>query len=38
VNWGGGDQADLKARVLAVLMRQQATHYDVSAPQAPAYS
>lgn len=38
VNWGGGDQADIKARVLTVLLKQGAAHYDVSAPQAPAYS
>jgi cell division protein FtsQ len=46
VNWGGGDQPDLKARILTILMARNAgetgshaaSHYDVSAPEAPAYS
>jgi cell division protein FtsQ len=46
VDWGGGDQPDLKARILTILMARNAggagshavSHYDVSAPEAPAYS
>lgn len=38
VDWGGGDQPELKARVLTILLGQGYEHYDVSAPEAPAYS
>lgn len=38
VSWGGPDQPDLKARILTALIGNGATHYDVSAPAAPAYS
>jgi cell division protein FtsQ len=39
VNWGGGDDAVGKARDLEDLLRiQGGTHYDVSAPDAPAMS
>ncbi|WP_194915760.1 cell division protein FtsQ/DivIB [Catenulispora rubra] len=38
VLWGGPDQPDLKARILAGLIGNGAAHYDVSAPAAPAYS
>jgi cell division protein FtsQ len=46
VLWGGGDQPDLKARILTILLARssaetgshQSTHFDVSAPEAPAYS
>jgi cell division protein FtsQ len=46
VDWGGGDQPDLKARILTILMARASadtsahapTHFDVSAPEAPAYS
>lgn len=39
VNWGGGDDAVDKARDLEALLRiQGGTHYDVSAPDAPAMS
>ena len=39
VNWGGGDDAVDKARDLEDLLRiQGGTHYDVSAPDAPAMS
>lgn len=38
VSWGGPDQPDLKARILAALIGNGAAHYDVSAPAAPAYS
>lgn len=38
VDWGGADQPDLKARVLTILLAKGYDHYDVSAPQAPAYS
>jgi hypothetical protein len=38
VLWGGPDQPDLKARILAALIGNGAAHYDVSAPAAPAYS
>ena len=46
VVWGGGDHPDLKARILTILLARssaesgshQATHFDVSAPEAPAYS
>jgi len=38
VNWGGGDQSDLKARILVAMIGKGAKHYDLSAPAAPAYS
>jgi cell division protein FtsQ len=38
VSWGGPDQPDLKARILAALIGNGSAHYDVSAPAAPAYS
>ena len=38
VNWGGGDQPELKARILTILIGRGASHYDVSAPEAPAFS
>jgi cell division protein FtsQ len=38
VAWGGPDQPDLKARILAALIGRDAGHYDLSAPAAPAYS
>ncbi|GAA1974659.1 cell division protein FtsQ/DivIB [Catenulispora subtropica] len=38
VVWGGPEQPDLKARILVALIGRQAEHYDVSAPDAPAYS
>lgn len=39
VQWGGPDQADLKAAVLTVLLKQRpAAVYDVSAPDVPAVS
>lgn len=38
VLWGGPDQPDLKARILAALIENAAAHYDLSAPAAPAYS
>ena len=38
VVWGGPDQPDLKARILAALIGNGSAHYDVSAPAAPAYS
>ena len=46
VVWGGGDQPDLKARILVILMARTAgqtgshavSHFDVSAPEAPAFS
>lgn len=39
VNWGGSDDAADKARDLEALLRiQGGTHYDVSAPDAPAMS
>ena len=38
VAWGGPDQPDLKARILAALIGNGSGHYDVSAPAAPAYS
>jgi cell division protein FtsQ len=38
VAWGGPDQPDLKARILAALIGREAGHYDVSAPAAPAFS
>lgn len=39
VNWGGGDDAVDKARDLEALLRiRGGTHYDVSAPDAPAMS
>jgi hypothetical protein len=38
VLWGGPDQSDLKARILTALIGNDAGHYDLSAPAAPAYS
>jgi cell division protein FtsQ len=46
VVWGGGGQPDLKARILTILLARgaavggahQPSHFDVSAPEAPAYS
>jgi cell division protein FtsQ len=38
VNWGGADQPALKAKVLTILLAKGFDHYDVSAPEAPAYS
>ena len=38
VLWGGADQPDLKARILAALIGNDSAHYDLSAPAAPAYS
>ncbi|ACU74960.1 Polypeptide-transport-associated domain protein FtsQ-type [Catenulispora acidiphila DSM 44928] len=38
VAWGGPDQPVLKARILAALIGNDAAHYDLSAPAAPAYS
>ena len=38
VAWGGPEQPDLKARILAALIGRGAAHYDVSAPEAPAFS
>jgi len=38
VLWGGPEQPDLKARILAALIGNGSAHYDVSAPAAPAYS
>ncbi|GAA2020383.1 hypothetical protein GCM10009839_16350 [Catenulispora yoronensis] len=38
VAWGGPEQPDLKARILAALIGRDAGHYDVSAPDAPAFS
>ena len=39
VNWGGGDDAADKARDLVALLRiGGGSHYDVSAPEAPAMS
>jgi cell division protein FtsQ len=35
VNWGSSDQSEDKARVLQVLLRQQGTVYDVTAPGRP---
>lgn len=35
VVWGSADQSEMKAQVLAVLLQQEATVYDVSAPGAP---
>jgi cell division protein FtsQ len=32
VVWGGPDSAGVKARELAILMRNPARYYDVSAP------
>ncbi len=37
VRWGGADDGQRKAQVLAVLLRYGARWYDVSAPDAPAY-
>jgi cell division protein FtsQ len=33
--WGSADESDLKAQVLAVLLRQPARTYDVSVPGQP---
>jgi cell division protein FtsQ len=38
VRWGGVEDSDLKARVLAGLMAVKATKYDVSAPLLPTTS
>ncbi|WP_406860421.1 FtsQ-type POTRA domain-containing protein [Streptomyces sp. HUAS MG47] len=40
VFWGSGEEGDMKARVLAALMKAEpeAGHFDVSAPTAPAAS
>jgi cell division protein FtsQ len=38
VDWGGPDQPELKARILAALIGNGSAHYDLSAPAAPAYS
>jgi cell division protein FtsQ len=38
VDWGGPDQPQLKARILAALIGNGAAHYDLSAPASPAYS
>ncbi|MFL6114221.1 MAG: cell division protein FtsQ/DivIB [Catenulispora sp.] len=38
VVWGGPEQPDLKGRILTVLIGRGAAHYDVSAPEAPAFS
>ncbi len=38
VRWGGVEDSDLKARVLAGLMAVKATRYDVSAPLLPTTS
>ncbi|HYN56597.1 MAG TPA: cell division protein FtsQ/DivIB [Motilibacterales bacterium] len=38
VRWGGVEDSDLKARVLAGLMAVRATSYDVSAPLLPTTS
>jgi cell division protein FtsQ len=35
VSWGSADQAEDKARVLEVLLRQKGTAYDVTAPGRP---
>lgn len=35
VVWGGAEQSELKAQVLAVLMKTEARVYDVSAPSHP---
>ncbi len=34
--WGSAEQSDLKAQVVVPLMKQDASVYDVSAPQSPA--
>ncbi|HEX6232307.1 MAG TPA: FtsQ-type POTRA domain-containing protein [Jiangellaceae bacterium] len=36
VTWGTADQMDRKSEVLLVLLGDEATHYDVSAPTNPA--
>ena len=38
VRWGGVEDSDLKARVLAGLTAVKATKYDVSAPLLPTTS
>lgn len=38
VEWGSSDDSDTKARVIAVLLRQPAKTYDVSAPGQPTTS
>ncbi len=35
VRWGSVEDADLKASVLAALMKRKASVYDVSAPRLP---
>jgi cell division protein FtsQ len=35
VVWGSADESGLKAKVLAVLLRQRAQTYDVSVPGQP---
>ena len=35
VVWGSAEQSQLKAQVLSVLLSQEASVYDVSAPHAP---
>jgi cell division protein FtsQ len=36
VFWGSEDDSDLKAKVIAVLLKQDGTRFDVSAPGSPA--
>ncbi|GAA1242354.1 cell division protein FtsQ [Kitasatospora nipponensis] len=38
VRWGSAERTERKAKVLLALMRQKASAYDVSAPDAPAIS
>ncbi len=38
VIWGGSQDNEFKAQVLAILLQQPATRYDVSAPRAPVTS
>jgi cell division protein FtsQ len=38
VEWGSAEQSDEKAAVLAVLLKQPATHFDVSVPAQPTTS
>ena len=33
--WGSAEQSQVKAQVLSVLLSQEASVYDVSAPHAP---
>jgi cell division protein FtsQ len=35
VRWGSADGSDAKARVLAVLLKQKASSFDVSVPGQP---